>query len=210
MLDILGALGGGTITGIVGSIMGAITSYKMKKLEIEEKKLQQEFELAKIKAEAEAAKIEAEANIKITESIAEGEEQVLNAQAFIEAQKQERKKIFSNNWIEQLFNVDGYIGVVAKAVGIFIALLFAFCDAIKALIRPLLAASSFIVSSVLAYKAYQIVNSTTGISPADAIEVFRLSVISIIYVTMSAVSFYFADRRLGKIMDKYIGNIKNA
>jgi len=206
MFDIIGALGGGAITGLIGSIANAITTYKMKKLELERDKLKFQHEIEVIKAEAEAAKIEAEANIKVTEAVVEGEEKKIEAQAFLESQKQEKQKLFSESYMDKLFSVEGKLLYLTIPIAVFLSFLFGLCDVVRKLTRPTITFFSLGVSTWLAYYAYTLVRTSEMVSGNILVEVYRTAIISIVYIATMSASWWFADRQAGRMIQKIMNN----
>ena len=204
MFDIIGALGGGAITGLIGSIANAITTYKMKKLELERDKLKFQHEIELIKAEAEAAKIEAEANIKVTEAIVEGEEKKIEAQAFLESQKQERQKLFVESYMDKLFSVEGNLSYLTISLAVLLSFLFGLCDVVRKLTRPIITFSSLGVSTWLAYYAYNLVRASGQVDGTILADIYRTALFAIVYIATMSASWWFSDRQAAKMISRLL------
>lgn len=197
----------GTITGILGNAVGGWFKYKEKKLLIEETKLKNKHELDMVTAETRAMIMEAKANIKITQAQVEGEVELKEIDALIEAQKQEGKNLFSNKWIDGLMKVKGWWRILTLPLASLIALLFGFVDFIRKLVRPALTIYLAGVSTWVTWMAWEIMKlNNITLTATQATGIFLGTTEVILYLFVSAVTFYFGDRQ----MNKYIMSLKGA
>lgn len=189
----------GTITGIIGNAVGGWFKYKERKLQITSQKIQNAHEIAMVKAETQAMIMEAKANIKITQAQVEGAIDLKDADAFIQAQKEGNKSLFSNKWIDALMKVQGWWRLITLPLASLIALLFGFVDFLRGLIRPaltvyLVGATTWI--TLLAWKIMQ--TSGLNITALQAVGIFNDVISVVTYLTVSAVTFWFGDRAMSK------------
>jgi len=195
----------GTLTGIVSNAVGGWFKIKEKRLSIESQKIQNDHEIAMVKAETEATIEEAKANIKITQAQVEGEVELKNIDAFMEAQKQEGKNIFSNKWIDALMKVEGWWRLLTLPIASLIAFLFGFCDFLRKMVRPSLTIYLAGISTYITWMAWEIMKlNHITLSAAQATSIFLGTTEVILYLFVSAVTFYFGDRQ----MNKYIMETK--
>ena len=191
----------GIITGIGGNIVQGIFNYKTQKLEIERDKLNNEHKIAMVKAETDAMVEEAKANIAITHAQVEGAVELADANISLQAQKEGNKNLFGQKWIDTLMNVEGKWKMITLPIASFIAVLFGFVDFLKGLIRPSLTIYLVGLSTWITYKAWEIMNiHGSAISNLEAVEIWKESTSIMIYLTVSAVTFWFGDRRMGKTL----------
>ena len=189
----------GTVTGLIGTTVGGVFKYKEKKLEIEKTKIDNDHELKVMEAETKAIIAEAEANIKITEAQVEGAVELKEADAFIQSQKEGNKKIFNNKWIDGLLSIKGKWRWLTFPVACIISFLFGFVDFLKEFIRPSLTIYLCILSTYITWMAWKIMQTHgINITGEEAVNIFKDVCNIILYLTISAVSWYYGDRRLSK------------
>lgn len=198
-----GLLGG--ITGIFGGVVTAFTNYKMQKLK-------NEHDLAMIKAETDAMVAEAEAKIEVTRAETAAEIEVAEVKALTESYKEASKSLFDSSYMKMLMK-DGKWWYPRIMMGTLIAFLFGIIDFIKSSCRPfltfyLMGASTWV--TLLAYKV--LLNSLGGdvITPEQAYRLFNVAVNTVMYLTVTCVSWWFADRRTAKFLYRLNdGNLKS-
>jgi len=185
--DIFNTATGGVITGLLGSIITSISNVKMQKLK-------NEHEVNMIVAETDAMKAEAEANIKITETQVQGDLAKSDNQIYHEAIKQEGKRSISNQIISKLFDSPW-----TTWLGLILVLLLGIVDILKAAIRPGLTFYFVILTSWLTWMAYNIIVANGEVMSTDkAMALFDNLTNNIIYLTVTCVIWWFADRRNAK------------
>lgn len=195
----------GTITGILGNAVGGYFKYKEKKLLIEETKMKNAHEIAMIKAETDAMIMEAKANIKITEAQVEGAISLKDADAFIAAQKEGNKSLFSNKWIDALMKVEGWWRILTLPLSSFIAFLFGFVDFLRGFIRPGLTIYLCGATTWITWMAWKIMQANNiSLTAIQATQIFQDTTSVVLYLTVSAITFWFGDRQ----MNKYIMSLK--
>lgn len=189
----------GGITGLVGSVVGGIFKYKTMKAQIELKKAEHAHEKEMVLAETEAMIAEAKANIAITRAQVEGAIDLEDAKAYVQSQKEGNKTMFSNQWIEKLFSVQGKWQIITLPLAMLVATLFGFTDFFRGIIRPLLTVYLCGATTWVTYMAWTIMQThNIGLSSAEAVEIFTKVISVVTYLTVSCVCWWFGDRRVAK------------
>lgn len=198
----------GSITGMVGSTVGGWFKYKDRKLQIESQKIQNEHDIAMVKVETQAMVMEAKANIKVAQTQVEGAIELKDADAFIQAQKEGNKDLFDNKWIDGLLSVEGKWRYITFPIASSIAFLFGFVDFIKGLVRPSLTIYLCIISTYITWMAWDIMQKNgLNISGSEAVNIFKDVTSVVLYLTVSAITFWFGDRRISKnILDMKVND----
>ena len=197
----------GTVTGILGNAVGGWFKYKEKKLQIESVRLQHEHDEKMIELETKSMILETKANIRKIQSEVEGEIEVKEIDAIIEAQKQEGQNIFSNKWIDNLMKIDGWWRIITLPIASLIAFLFGFVDFIRKLVRPALTIYLVATSTWITWMAWEIMKlNNITITATQATSIFLGTTEVMLYLCVSACTFWFGDRQ----MSKYIMGLKGA
>jgi len=215
----------GGLTGLIGNVVGGIFKYKEAKLKMESLKLQNDHEIAMVVAETNAMIEEAKANIKITQAQVEGAIDLKDADAYMQSLKEGNKTLFSNKWIDNLLNIDGYMftwsskekklpdGTIVPEkerkflswklftvpIASIISFLFGFTDFIRGMIRPTLTVYLCGVTTWVTLMAWEIMQSSgTAITATQAMTIFQDTTSIVVYLTVSCVTWWFGDRRMAK------------
>ena len=99
----------GGVTGLIGNVVGGWFKLKHAKLEQEMLNTRNDHEVAMLTAETNAMIEEAKANIKITQAQVEGAIDLKDADAYMQSMREGNKLLFSNKWIDNLLNIEGYM-----------------------------------------------------------------------------------------------------
>jgi hypothetical protein len=215
----------GGLTGLIGNVVGGIFKYKEAKLKMESLKLQNDHEIAMVVAETNAMIEEAKANIKITQAQVEGAIDLKDADAYMQSLKEGNKTLFSNKWIDNLLNIDGYMftwnskekklsdGTIVPEkerkflswklftvpIASIISFLFGFTDFIRGMIRPTLTVYLCGVTTWVTLMAWKIMQASgTEITATQAMVIFQDTTSIVVYLTVSCVTWWFGDRRMAK------------
>jgi hypothetical protein len=189
----------GGITGLIGSVVGGIFKYKTMKAQIELKKAEHSHELLMVKAETEAMIMESKANIAINRAKVEGAIDLTDAQAFVQSQKEGNKSMFSNKWIDKLFSVQGKWQIITLPLAMLIATMFGFTDFLRGILRPALTVYLCGVTTWVTMMSWQLMQAQgTSLSTYQAVAIFDNVTSIVTYLTVSAVCWWFGDRRIGK------------
>ncbi|RKD96791.1 hypothetical protein [Marinifilum flexuosum] len=185
--DFINSAGGGVLTGLIGNFLTTFANIKMQKLK-------NQHEIAMVQANTEAMKAETEANIQITETQVQGELAKSDNEIYHEAIKQEGKRNISNEIIAKLFDSPW-----TTWLGCILVFLLGIVDFLKTAIRPGLTIYFVILTSWLTWIAYNIIVDAGEVMTAEeAVSIFKNQVNQIVYLTVTCVIWWFADRRNAK------------
>jgi len=182
----------GCLTGLIGSAVTSIFSFKTEKL-------RGEIKIATIKAETSAMIEEAKANIAITRAQVEGEIEVADSNAYLQSQKEGNKTLFDNKWIDKLLAIEGNWRIITVPVAVLVSILFGFVDFLRGLMRPVLTIYLVGLSTWITYKAYILLTMTkSAMTTTEALGIFTDATSIIIYLTVSCVTWWFGSRQMTK------------
>lgn len=200
-LDVI--LGG--VTGLIGNAFTTWFKYKNKKMECEH-----EQNMAKL--ETQAMIQEAEMQIQVTKSRIEGEIELADAAAYKESLKSGSQKLFSDKWIDMIMEAGKgkWYGAFFKFIGMLIASGFAFLDWLRSFMRPAMTLYLMGATTWITMLAWKIVERTQGgvIDTATAMGILDQVITTVIYLTVSAVTWWFGDRTMSKFLQQQ-GKKKN-
>ena len=183
----------GAISGLVGSIVTAVTNYKTQKL-----KNEHDVTMAKIQKESMLA--EAKIGMQVTKQQIEGELEKADADIYEENVKLGNSRAISSAAIEKLLE-----GKKTKWIGAFIIFLLGMADAMRSAMRPLLTVYLVGITSWITFEASSILTAKQAlISAAMAAGIFTNVTNIVIFLTVSAVTFWFGNRSI----EKYMKNMK--
>lgn len=201
----------GGVTGLLGSAITAFTNFKTQKMKNLHDVAKWGFEKERIKLETDAMIAEANMNMKIIETQVEGAVELADTKAYLENVKQGNKNTFSDKWMDKLFAVTGWVRYISVPVGVLIAFLFGIVDFLKALMRPGLTMYLTGVTTWITWMAWEIMQKAdvATMTAAQATAIFNEVTSVVIYLTVSCVTWWFADRRMAKfLMRLKDGNLK--
>jgi hypothetical protein len=195
-MDIMGLVTSGLgsiVTGLFGSAMTAVATYSTQKL-----KNQHEQAMAKI--EGDNLRLEAEKAIKITTVETEGKVEVADADVLKKSYEMAQKDLFSSEYMTGLMKSRW-----TRWIGALLAFLFGLVDFLKALVRPgltyyLVGASTWI--TILLYDMLQ--KYGMELTKDDVYSLFKQAVLMIFSMTLTIVSWWYADRRMAKYASKFL------
>ena len=192
-LDII--LGG--VTGLIGNAFTTFFKYKNAKLDYAHKEKM-------VDLETQAMIKEAEAQIKVTQARIEGEVELANAAAFDTSQQMGNRQLFSEKWVDMIMsNRDRkWTGWFFGLMGTLIAAGFAFTDWLNGMMRPALTAYLIGGASYITYLAWQIMQAAglETMSIPQAVGIFQQVTSTMIYLAVSAVTWWFGDRTMSKFL----------
>jgi len=177
----------GVATGLLGNVLTSFTNFKTQKLK-------NEFDLAMVAAQTGAMRAEMEMNIRVTETQVQGEIEKIEEDSYRENIKLANVKELDSSTIQKLFDSPwtAWIGVILVA-------LLGFVEFLKGLMRPGLTLYLTIITSWLTYNAYQLILlKQGGLSVEQAYLMYGNVTEIIIYLTVSVITWWFADRRTAK------------
>jgi len=188
----------GVVTGLVGNIVTSITNLKVQKLKnVHEEKL--------IELETQAMLAKTDADIRITEAKVKGKLDQIESETYKENIKVGNKGLLEKGTIAKLFE-----GKWTKWLGVLLTFMLGIVDVLKGFIRPILTLYLVGLTSWLTYYAAGILSSKEALLGAsEASIIFRNVTEIVIYLTVSVVTWWFADRRVAKFLGRLNdGNIK--
>lgn len=190
----------GVVTGIGGSLVTGIVNYKTQKLK-------NEHDIAKIKAESEAMVAEANANIQITQAQVEGEIEIADSKAYTISQIEGNKDALKDAYIIKLFEVQGPFRYVTIPVASFLVILLGIVDVFRKSMRSGLTAYLVGVTTWITHKAWVVLEASNkagagALTAVQASAIFTNVTNTVIYLTVSCVTWWFGDRRMAKFLMK--------
>lgn len=190
-LDVL--LGG--VTGLLGNLVTGWMNHKTTKLS-------NEHEQKMVALETAAMKEESKMQIAISKAEIEGAVELADSAAYMESIKVGNKKMFSEKWIDRLFNVEGKVGkFFAIPLGVILAMGFGFVDWLRGVMRPGITLYLTIMTTVITYMAWKLIQDHgAGMTVDDAVEIYKQTTSIVIYLTVSCVTWWFGDRRMAKFL----------
>jgi len=194
----------GGLTGLLGTVWSTYNQRKNKELEIKDRDKQRAHEVTMVKAESEAMVAEAEANIKVTTARVSGEIEVAEVGAFTESQKAGRVRVFDSGYMDRLFDATGRARWVTIPFGVLLAMLFGMADAFKSMARPTITAYLLGVSTWITVKAWKLLEAVNAptLTPAMAGGIISDTINIVLYLTVTAVTWWFGDRMASKGLAK--------
>lgn len=196
ILELLGSGALGTLVGLIGTGITTIAGYFTQKLK-------NKHDVAMAEMDIKAIQAEADASIKVTKAKVEGEVELAEVDAMKTSYTMLSQDLFDKSYMKYIMDRSWLAWLAVP-----ITLMFALVDFMKHLARPLL--------------TYYLVGATTWVTiilwktiagqpftPAEALELFKLVVMTIIFLTTSCVSWWFGDRRIAKFINRLAdGNVK--
>jgi hypothetical protein len=211
LLDIITAIFGGGITGIIGTVTTAVINYKTQKIKNEHEVAMERIKIDTMKAQAEIAKgLVSEVGKEVKDAMASATE-VQDSIAYGKSQQYGNEQVFSSNWIEKLLQVKGWTSWISFPIAYIIIILFGVVDFLKGLMRPGITLYMMVASTWITYLTYGILEKAgiEKLEVAEALNVFNGVIVVIIYLTISCVTWWFGDRRTAKfLMRLKDGNFK--
>lgn len=196
MLDII--LGG--VTGLIGNAFTTWFKYKNAKMEYD-------HEENMVKLETTAMIQESQMQIEVTKSRIEGEIELADSSAFETSQEVGSKQLFHEKWIDMIMEAgrtSKWFGWLFKLLGTFIAAAFAFVDWLNGVMRPALTMYLVGGSSYITYLAWQIMQKSglETMTATQAVDIFSQVTSTMIYLAVSAVTWWFGDRTMSKYLQE--------
>jgi len=189
----------GGVTGLIGTIWSGHNQRKLKELDIKDKESERAHEVAMVQAESEAMRAEADASIRVTGAKVTGAVQLEDARAYTVAQQVGNKVIFDSDFVDRLFDTQGFARFITIPVGTLVCMAFGIADFIKSMARPGITAYLLGVSTWVTARAWQILE-TIGqpLTAQDATLLVKQAVSVVLYLTTAAVTWWFGDRMTAK------------
>jgi len=211
LVDVLGALFGGGITGLIGNISTAIINYKTQKIKNEHEENLERIKIDAFKAKAEVIKntiVETSEEIKDTTDSMVG---LAEAKAFEKSIDQGNTSVFSSVWVDKLLAVKGWTSWISFPIAFIIIILFGAADFLKSMMRPGITLYMMAACTWITWLSYTILGKAgmDKIKVEDAVNIFSTVIMVIIYLSVSCITWWFGDRQTSKFLMKLNdGNIK--
>ncbi|MHA1815919.1 MAG: hypothetical protein ACTSX1_07940 [Candidatus Heimdallarchaeaceae archaeon] len=197
-LDIL--LGG--VTGLIGNAFTTWFKYKNAKMKYT-------HEENMVKHETAAMIKEAEMHIQVTQSRIEGEIELADAAAYKESLKSADKHLFSEKWIDYLLKdrpgkLGAFTGFFSQMLASVVMLGFALVDWLNGFMRPAMTIYLMGSTTWLTFLSWNILEKVHGgaITVVTAEGIFAQVISTVIYLTVSAVTWWFGDRTMSKFLQE--------
>lgn len=179
----------GILTGLIGNAFTAFFNLKTQKLK-------NEHEQTMVKLETEAMIAETQANIKVTEAKVQGELLTLEEANYGKNLELGNKSLVSSEMINKLFDSPW-----TAWLGSFLVFMMGVTDVLRGIMRPGLTLYLVGLTSWLTWYASDLLSGKEGLMDVlQAQAIFSEVVRIVIYLTVSAVTWWFADRQLAKRM----------
>ena len=195
----------GGISGLLGGIATAIVNYKIQKLKNEHEKIMAEIELKKMDKEKEIMIAEAEASVKITQAEIEGATELAEIKGYTETHKE--RPLFRESYMKRLSEAKGWVKYLAWPVITIVSMMFGFVDFLKALMRPALTIYHVIITTWVTIMAWKIAEQIGGgfITQGKAVAILDQVISTVLYLTVTCVTWWFFDRRTAKFLRQMRG-----
>lgn len=183
MLEILGSLFGGGITGVVASIFTKYTEYK-------NQKRADAHEIKMAEVERETMILEQKGKIKIAVEESEAAKDVAETEAEVKGYLADAEMFETSHESDKASYVTG------KVKGtVFTTYLFTIVDALRGSVRPLITYYIAFVLTWMAAKVYGIANETEGgLSPEQAFMLLKQIIAALIYIGTTVILWWFGTR----------------
>jgi hypothetical protein len=148
----------------------------------------------------------AQAQIQVTKAQIEGEVELADSESYKKSQEVGNVKMFAEKWIDMIMEAGNrkWTGWFFRLLGTIIAAGFALVDWLSGMMRPALTIYLVGAASYITYLAWIIMQKYgIGIMTADqAIGIFQQVTSTMIYLAVSAVTWWFGDRTMSKYLQE--------
>lgn len=186
-------IGGGAL-GVIGNMITSFVNYKMKGQEMS-------HDIQKMKLEKEIMLAEKEANIQVARAETEGKIAIAEVEALKESYKEAFKPSLESATLNRLLSSKW-----TAWAGTLISFLFAIADFMTKMARPAITYYLIGASSWVTMLVYQVLVASDQkvITASKAADLFDAIVTTMLFLTVSVVSWWFCDRQTSKFMDKHL------
>jgi len=211
ILDVITAIFGGGITGIIGTVTTAIINYKTQKIKNEHEVAMEKIKVETMRVEAEITKnLVSDVGTEVKDVMIKAVE-IQEAKAYAESQQLGNQDAFTSTWIDKLLSLKGIGSWFSFPIAYILIILFGIIDFLKGLMRPGITLYMMAASTWITLLAWQILDAAgmEKIPVEDALNLFNGVAMVIIYLTISCVTWWFGDRRMAKFLMRLSdGNLK--
>jgi hypothetical protein len=201
LLSFLGSTAFGSITGLIGNYINQRQIRKNKEMEYSH-----EIKMAGVQIEILNAKTDAA--VKINVAKIEGAVELEESEAYTTNIVMANKESFSDKWLDKLLATEGWFRFFTIPLACILMLGFAIVDVVKGFMRPALTLAFTGAFGYITWLSYGIMQ-TKGfdtLSPTQAVLYFTLAVDTCVMLTATCVTWWFADRRMAKSLQKMYQN----
>jgi len=197
----------GSLVGIGGGLVTAVAGHFTQKMKNKHDVAMGDLELQKMDKDHLHMVAEADATLKITESINDGKLDVLDAEIAKSSIENQGKDSLSEEVLSKLLTSTSRF---ARCAGVVLSVLLGFSDFLKKLIRPCLTIYFVGVTTWITVLSWDIMQAhQTTITDDQAVQLFNRVIDISIHLTVTCVTWWFADRRMAKhLMRMNDGNSK--
>lgn len=199
----------GVVSGLVGGVVTSITNYKMKKLQLEEKKADRVHEQEMMKLTTAQILAEADANVQIARETTRGKVEELEADAYKKSQESLQTPLFYQGYMKYLIKIaesGKWYSCLAGITVYLITIGFAFVDMLKHSARPILTYYTMGLATYITVIAYEITKRTgQTITGEQAFGILMLSINTVLYLSVTAFSWWFCSREISKFVATKLG-----
>jgi len=191
-------------SGVFGSILGVFGNWlnqgAIRKTEL----MKNAHEIAMAGVQINMLKAKTDASIKITQAKVQGAIDLQDSKAYATTLVVANKKSFSDKWIDKMFGVTGWLSYIAVPLACLVMGSLALVDVIKGFMRPVLTLAFAGGFGYLTYISYGILKQGgfAALTPEQAVLYFTLSLDTCIMLTTTCVTWWFADRRAAKSINR--------
>lgn len=182
MLEILGSLFGGGITGILGAVFTKVVEYK-------NQKRADAHEIKMAEVERETMKLEQAGKIKIAVKESEAEMDVAKTEAEAEKYLADVDAFWKSVEADKASFLTGKVRGTA-----FTSFVFTIVDALRGVVRPLLTFYMAILLTWIASTLYSIVKLSGGVDPDQAFVLLKLMISGLLYIGTVVILWWFGTR----------------
>jgi len=194
-LDIL--LGG--LTGLIGNAFTTWFKFKNAKMEYEHNERM-------VSLETNAMIQKSKMQIEMARAKIEGEIEVADSEVFKTSQVAGSQRFFHEKWIDMIMaaGTGKWTGWIFKLFGTVLSLSFSIVDWLNGIMRPALTIYLVGGSSYITYLAWVIMEKSglAEMTAVQAIGIFSQVTSTMIYLAVSAVTWWFGDRTMSKYLQQ--------
>lgn len=194
----------GGITGLIGTIWSSYNTRKTIELELSDRDKQRSHEEAMVKAESDAMIAESKAQVRIEGARIAGEIELAETRAFEASQAAGQTRVFDRSYMDRLFEYQGRLRCIAVPAAVMVAILFGVVDFIKEMARPGITGYLLGLSTWITIKAWALLGRIQGqgITAEMAGAIVSDAINVVLYLTVTAATWWFGDRMAAKGMAK--------
>jgi hypothetical protein len=195
-MDIL--LGG--LTGLIGNAFTTWFKYKNAKMD-------NEHEENMLKLKTQAMIQESQMQIQVTKTKVAGEIEIADAEAYTKSQEVGNVRLFHERWIDMIMQSaekKKWTGWIYSIIGTLISACFALVDWVNTAMRPTLTLYLVAMSTYITFLAWEVMERSglDAISATQAVGIFNDITSTMIFLTVSSVTWWYGDRTVSKYLQE--------